>query len=141
MSLARPAYETSQDLENEDKVRRIIEGTWSCQVKKLPLRYMVDWAIFREQQLCAYAEFKQRSHRLGDYPTLILSHQKWVTGKTLANEAGVPFIVVVRFKDQLAYCETKQAASVSWAGREDRNDPQDLEPVVHIPHSKFKVIR
>jgi hypothetical protein len=141
MSLVRPIYETTKDLQNEEVVRQGIEFAWSCKVKKLPIRYEIDWALFRDNQLCAYAEFKQRSHRLGDYPTFILSHQKWVTGKTLANEANVPFLVIVRFKDQLAYCETKNAVSVSWAGREDRNDPQDLEPVVHIPHTSFKVIR
>lgn len=141
MSQARPIYETEQDLENEDKVRHVIEDVWSCRVQKLPIRYVVDWAVFREGSLKAYAEFKQRSHRLGDYPSLILSHQKWVTGKNLASEANVPFIVVVRFSNCLAYCETKNAASISWSGREDRNDPQDLEPVVHIPQSAFKVIK
>lgn len=138
--MTRPLYETEADLANEVDAQSVIESLWSCDIKKLPMRYLVDWAIFQEGKLRAYAEFKRRKHAMAKFDTLILSHHKWVAGKTLASEANVPFVVIVQFNDKLAFCETKHAAPISWSGRTDRGDQQDLEPVVHIPVSSFKVI-
>lgn len=136
----RPAYETEDDLRREQSVSNRLQAAWNCSIEKLPVRYEIDWAIYRDSNLKAFAELKCRNHPFGKYPSLMLSLMKWTTGKSLARHANVPFIIVAKFSDCLAYCETQQAAEIVWSGRKDRNDPQDLEPVVLIPKHQFKVI-
>lgn len=136
----RPRYETQGDLDNEMNVEGLLADMWGCEIRKLPVRYTVDWAVIRNDRLKAYAEFKQRRHPSTKYMTFMLSHLKWCEGRKLADEAGVPFLVIVRFEDGLFYHQAKSACEIGWGGRADRGDSQDMETVVYIPCSQFKRI-
>jgi hypothetical protein len=138
----RPLYESSKDLENEQSVAAALSQAWGCSLNKLPMSYHVDWVLESEGKLCAFAELKCRNNPRSKYPTLMLSLNKWVRGCELAKYSGVPFILVVRWSDGLFWIKhTDTPITTGIGGRHDRNDKQDIEPVVYINTEHFKEVK
>lgn len=136
----RPLYESSEDLANEQQVANFLSNKWKCKLKKLPMSYHVDWIVMRDEPE-AILELKCRKNESTRYTTLLLSLNKWMRGKELSKELGIPFIIVVRWTDGLFF-HTVGSATVKhgFGGRTDREDSQDVEPVVLIPVDTFKRI-
>jgi hypothetical protein len=135
----RPHNESSADLAVEREAAGDLERAWRCSVEKLsPTLYGVDWALYRQNRLVSFAEFKARGQK---YDTLLLSLGKVIHARALARGAGVPFIVVVRWPDGLFYWrDDNRNLSAMQGGRVDRGQSGDTEPVVHVPTSDFKLI-
>lgn len=136
----RPLYESSEDLANEQQVAKFLSEKWGCTFKKLPISYHIDWVVMRDKPQ-AFVELKCRKNESKKYPTLLLSLNKWMRGKELSKELGIPFIVAVKWTDGVFF-HTAGSADVSYGfgGRTDREDSQDIEPVVLIPVENFKRI-
>lgn len=136
----RPMYESREDLANEHQVAKFLSNKWKCKFNKLPISYHVDWIVIRDAPQ-AIVELKCRKNDSRKYPTLLLSLNKWMRGKELSKELGIPFIVVVKW-DNGIFFHTGGSAKVEYGfgGRTDREDSQDVEPVVLIPVSAFKEI-
>lgn len=142
----RPRYETHGDLENEQAVATAFCDRFGLRgVKLSESLYGIDWAFFKNTTLRAYGEVKCRTNPSALYPTYMLSAAKWSKGRTLALNAGVPFIVIVRFTDGIFYFTAKAGdpmpLEVKLGGRADRGDRFDQEPVIHIPMTKFTALR
>lgn len=137
----RPIYETPADaLVERATIDRFCKWVKAVAVK-LPRSYSVDWALVRGAGVVAWAETKRRRNRREDYPTLMLSLNKVREGVALAADTGSKFIVVVEWDDCVGWIEPDLAAlSVGIGGRKDRNDPADMEPVVHIPTGSFRLL-
>lgn len=148
--LPRPVYETQYDLSNEDLFRHEVEVSWRVELQKLPRRYVVDFAAFRDGQIKSIIEFKCRTISMTAYDTFGLSLHKWLHGARMAEELGVPFLLCVRWSDPVSafYKYEPMGANpivpTNWiapGGRKDRDDPEDQEVWVYIPISNFKEIR
>lgn len=136
-------YESENDKENEAEIIQMICNKWGVACRKLPIRYIVDYALFRDKQLSAFAEVKRRKNDSTKYPTLIISLFKLINASMLFRRADVPFLLVVGWNDRIGWWMMPndfQFDSVEWGGRNDRGDSQDMEPVVHIPIRKFKTL-
>lgn len=135
----RPLYETDKDFENEKRIKRQIEQEKEWKLTKLPKRYYLDFFAFtpRFGQLIAVLEVKRRHNTHDKYPDVILSLAKYMKGAEYADALNVDFLFVVQFNDGLYIHEggslTLQHLQITFGGRTDRNDPEDIEPVVHIP--------
>jgi len=106
------------------------------------MAYYIDWVFLRNQKPVAIAEVKCRTNPREQYPTLMLSLAKWMHGKQLAKELAVPFLVVIKWTDGIFWHEVTDKSLIShgFGGRTDRNDDQDVEPVVYIPINLFRKI-
>jgi|TARA_Y100000296_G_scaffold59472_1_gene68662 hypothetical protein len=134
--MARPMYERENDLDKEREVAEHLSKLWGYDFIKLPIRYNLDYMLFDSGGTAkAVAEIKCRGKK---YDTLILSLEKWNKGINYFKANGLEFILLVRWPDGLYYFKyCGNFFNIKWGGRKDRNDCQDMEPVVHIPSKEF----
>lgn len=130
-------YENSQTLSVEEATMDAVCKAWNLGRRKLPISYRIDWAVTDRNEPVAWAECKRRYNPHDQYPTLILSLAKYMHGMELAERTGLPFLIIVEFDDGIRFCKHEVMPPIVWGGRSDRGDPQDMEPMVDIPMSKF----
>ena len=137
-----PLYESDADRENEEAIIVKMTAGSGATWKKLPeQRYAVDFAIFRNDVLVAFAEVKRRRNNKATYDTLMISLSKMLSGRELAQAYGVRFLVGIGWDDATAYWKMPadwEPVIVNWGGRTDRSNALDEEPVVHIPVGWFR---
>lgn len=136
----RPTYESSGDRNNEIAISEHLSSIWNCNFKKLPMSYYIDWILMKDAGPVAVAEVKCRRNSSTQYDTLMLSLAKWMNGKRLAQELSVPFLIIVQWTDGLFYAKPESIITYGFGGRTDRNDSQDVEPMVYINIDQFKKI-
>jgi hypothetical protein len=130
-------HESQKDLVNERAVIDLLCKRWKCDSFKLPARlYELDFALHRDGVLKCFVEVKCRTNAQAAYPTLIIGLRKVVTGQMLAERAGVPFYLVIRWTDVIGYTSTF-SGEVRLGGRYDRGDDQDPDLWMHIPVTQF----
>ncbi len=137
----RPTYESPDDLAAEQEVADIIARRWSVDPVKMPMRFRIDYALFRDHdRLVAWAEVRCRSVSLDRYPTCILSVSKVKAGLRLAEAHCVPFLFIVRWTDAIGWIRPSLDLETGVCGRWDRNDPADRDQVVIMPINQFKLL-
>lgn len=137
----RPLYESALDLERERAVIEQLAWQKGVSYTKLPLDYRVDYALHQHRRISAIAEVKCRRNRSDVYPSLILSAKKFHAGLELSERMGVPFLVVAGWEDGIFYYKAgNEPLDYDIGGRVDRNDPQDVEIVVHLPVNRFQPV-
>lgn len=143
MAMTRPLYEKKENLELESGVAETLEQLWDCKAVKLSIKYGVDFALTRGNDVIAWAEIKCRDVEAGHYPSLLLSLDKWIAGNRLAVETGKGFLIVVRYLNGIFYVNTKDIIKpkIGFGGRTDRGDWQDQEPCVFIENKKFTFLK
>lgn len=138
--MSRPFYETSQDREKEREAINAVVGN-RFDICKLPTRYEIDFALFKDNQIKYWVEVKCRNVMSTRYETAMISSAKMIRGINLYQSTGAPFMVLFRWVDAIGTIriDSLEGITVQWGGRYDRNDPQDAEPVCHIPIKLFKI--
>lgn len=98
--------------------------------------------MLRDGKCRALSEIKVRRYsmeqmaRMGGF---MLSLHKWTAARTLADAAKVPFLVVVEAGgDIFWHTANGEHDGISFGGRTDRNDADDVEPVVLLKPHRFK---
>lgn len=139
---SRPFYETQEDLSREREVADEIARVWKCKVRKMPVSYRVDYALFSVNTLLAWLEIKCRRNAMKAYDTYMISADKIMSGLDLAHHANAPFLLVVKWSDGIGYTKITKLSDykIEFKGRDDRNDPNDMEPVAMIPIENFELI-
>lgn len=138
----RPMYESAFDRGNEVSVSDLLSKRWDCEFVKLPISYHVDWMLMRGKKSIAFAELKTRKVPSTQYPTLLLSLNKWIRGVELSKATGVPFIIIAKWTDGVFFFKPDFGPVLfGHGGRLDRNDSQDMEPVVFINVKDFKQVK
>lgn len=127
---SRPIYETPTDLANEQAVVDLLAAKWGCVFRKLPMQYRIDFMAFRDEKPVAVVEVKKRNAK---YPEMMISLQKVLSGLQLSEFLRVPFLMVYAFPGEIFYKQIEQGKfNVSWGGRKDRADAQDMEPMIML---------
>tara|TARA_R110000744_G_scaffold4565_5_gene16463 strand:+ start:4280 stop:4729 length:450 start_codon:yes stop_codon:yes gene_type:complete len=137
----RPIYEKSADISNEELVAEKLSKIWDFDNwKRNPPRYPIDISLMRDNHIKAFAEIKCRNVTSDTYNTYLLSSAKVMSAHTLTRATGLPCFLVVQWTDCLGWIdlETTEPLYVGWGGRIDRNDSQDMEPVMHYDILEFK---
>lgn len=131
----RPLYESQGDLSREARVAERLCQAWDCQSLKLPVQYRVDFAMLVNRKIKAWLEVKCRNSY---YDEMILSAAKFVTGQQLATSTNRPFVVAFGIGHDIYWRDcTHDQPELELGGRADRQDWQDMEPVVMLPLNKF----
>lgn len=137
----RPLYESATDVANETAVAKQLGDATGSVMKKNPKAYEIDWCAYKNGKLTAWVEIKCRKNAKDAYPTLLLSYKKIISGCLMTQFSGAAFILCVRFTDGVYFWKCPADVKdyrVDNGGRTDRNDSQDMEPVIHIPMREFK---
>jgi len=135
----RPRYERPRDLVNESKVAERMAQR-GIELRKLPISYRLDFAMFRDGKLRGFAEVKTRNNRHDSYPTLIISLGKVMAARQLAEVSETRSVLLVQYLDGLYWCNFATPFEVTMGGRWDRGDDDDVEPVAHFPIEAFKMV-
>lgn len=140
----RGFYETGLNLSLEREVANEVADAWRCKSVKMPKYYKCDSALVRGRLVKAFVEIKCRDVLPETYKTIILSVDKFTFLVEQDKATRLPCFLVVRFVDRsiryvrLAHLED---FSVEIGGRNDRQDSDDTEAVVHIPVDKMSVLK
>jgi hypothetical protein len=132
--------ETAEDLRHQNRAKHEIEIARQMTLVDLvaPL-YRVDWAMFnRNDDLRGFGEYKFRKQR---YDTTILGFRKWMTGVQLSEYSGVPFYLFVEWPEGLHWFKVDNGEEFPIKlGGSSRGQHGDIEPMVHIPSGRFKLL-
>lgn len=135
----RPLYETDWDLAQErELVSRFGDMTNSVPYK-LPISAHADYLMVRDREAKAVVEVKCRTNNRLAYDTYMISQHKF-EGLSSWERYGLTPILLVSWKDSVGYVKLPCLHQKSIGGRTDRGDAQDIEAVVHIAISEFKLI-
>lgn len=138
--MTRPFYENAQDRSKEREVIDLFCNRFGLSSDKLKPSLVVDYGLSKDGRLAYVAEVKVR-HK--SYSTMFISLAKvqhmreyvaWgVQARIIfALPEGV-YVQKLEFPGGLPAIQHE----IGIAGRKDRGDPDDLEPVVHFEFSKM----
>tara|TARA_R100000306_G_C4249968_1_gene79950 strand:- start:8 stop:439 length:432 start_codon:yes stop_codon:yes gene_type:complete len=142
VTLVRPIYETNDDLYRESSFIERLCTLWGFDSRKLPIKYKIDYALLRDRVIRAFLEVKIRKYTKDYFYAYMISMDKVETAQKHSRFAGVPTILAVKWQDDAGYVvlDTLKNFTIGFGGRADRDDKQDMEPIVYIPISQFKAI-
>jgi len=139
---SRPVYETDDDKDRQARAAARIEDAWGIKIISFPPLSSVDWLMISEKGTVAYAEFKCRKYKRSDFKNLILSTQKLKHAVYVGARTKCKLFLFVEWLDGIFYREITpdqfNGFSVKTGGRDDREDPKDIEDVFEIPTNSFK---
>ena len=143
--MIRPVYETEKDRKMEQAIINELSDAWKIFYQKLPIKHRLDFALLDDKKaVIAWAEVKRRDNDSTTYDTYMLSLDKYMSGMQLFKLTGLPFYMVVKFSDGLYYCEVSLLSyaqlNISFGGRTDRGDSQDVEPCIYFDSNLFKKV-
>jgi hypothetical protein len=138
----RPRYETEESLVQETQVLTLLCHHWECIAKKLPVRYELDYLLIRNRKAMGWLEIKVRAINYEYYPTYMISLGKVMAARKLTEATSLPSFLVVQWRDGKGYIRLDDLGEfeITMGGRTDREDDQDVEPVVLFPIQGFTQI-
>jgi hypothetical protein len=135
----RPVYENDESLLRERSVAQALANKWMVALRKLPKYYSADYLILSNNSPRAFCEIKCRDIS-SSFDTYRISLNKYIGLRTLSLNTGLSSLIVVQFKDNVILYHivtTDNDIPISYGGRTDRNDWQDIEPLAVLNYSQF----
>jgi len=142
--MTRPFYETAEDRKNERKLAHLIEVNYKCILRKMPIKLSLDFMEMRDGRAVAFVEARQRKTAMHRYPTYMLSLYKAMQARSLTMTTGLPCFLAVQWSDKAGIAQLPPAHEnmhVEMGGTTRRDDPQDIEPMVHFDIANFKELK
>jgi hypothetical protein len=139
--MTRPIYETQTDRNNERRLAAKIEKHYGCILSKMPMKLSLDFMAIRDGKAVAFIEARQRKIAMNTYPTYMLSLYKAMQARSLTMTTGLPCFLAVQWTDKAGIAKLPPAHEnmhVEMGGTTRRDDPQDIEPMVHFDIANFK---
>lgn len=124
------------DTEREDRVARLIEKAWKCEVFRTGYQDDLDFFLLRNGRTEAVAELKNRNVPSDHYETIFLSRHKWDALHRAAWGHEIEAFYLVAFTDGVFYIRLDKIdpRNVKPGGRSDREDaPNDWEMMILVP--------
>ena len=138
-----PLYETAEDRLQEDSVSDQLKASWGLDIWSFPpCATTGDLLLGKDGMLRAICEVKRRYNSINKYETYIVSRSKLERVAAMAAALNTKGLLVVQFDDVLVWHDAMGALTCDtrWGGRYDREDPNDLELMVHIRIDKLKLV-
>ena len=139
--MTRPTYETQTDRNNERRLAAKIEKHYGCILSKMPMKLSLDFMAIRDGKAVAFIEARQRKIAMNTYPTYMLSLYKAMQARALTMTTGLPCFLAVQWTDKAGIAQLPPENNdmhVEMGGTTRRDDPQDIEPMVHFDIANFK---
>lgn len=140
----RPIYETEDDRRRQAiAVGVLADASNSVAVPTSPLSGW-DYELHRDGKPVAIVEVKCRRCSRDTYPTYMVSRMKVEKLRDAALGMGIAGGLLVRWEDSLGWLRVDNTPPSGWqtatGGRIDRNDPLDIERVIHFPITAFRLL-
>lgn len=150
--MTRPRYETETDIANERRVIRIFTANLGgprsvIEPVKLDDRHAADYMLLKMGQddhgtRVGFVEIKTRNFAFGTFNTHYIAELKWrkLIGMV---ELGFDVFAIFALTDATYWYKLTgvETVEIKVAGRTDRGDPRDTEPIVHVPAKWFTKLR
>jgi hypothetical protein len=143
----RPIYEREEDVKQELEIMNNLKDKWKFEYNKLPIKYTLDYVMYRDRKAMAFCEIKCRNMTTQtneNYGGFLIALNKWVAAKNLCDATGLPFILIFRLTDGDYYSSITDFSIhkgvFCYPPRNDRGDWQDQEPGVRLDVNMFKKI-
>lgn len=139
----RTLYENEASKQDEERIAALCEREWECKFHKLPIKNRIDFALTTEDGLIAYAEVKKRKNSVKTYKTWLISLDKWMHAKLIAESSnGVGMLFIVEFDEGIFWFRQDEVVyRVGVGGRTDRKDEFDRELCVFVNVDQFKPLK
>ena len=151
--MARPIYESIDDISNEERLAEHLMLRWELDGwKRNPPMYPIDISFMKDGVIKGFAEIKCRNCSADTYKTYMISASKVIAAQSLTKATGLDCYLVVKWTDSLGWISFGSGEEVvdprpgiistkfvAWGGRSDRQDPQDMEPVIHFDIDDFRM--
>jgi|TARA_R110002020_G_scaffold38621_3_gene115864 hypothetical protein len=144
--MPRKTYENKKTLASESGFGKDLERYFKVVLRKLPIQYGIDCIALDPRNLKPkfFTELKNRYCSKDTYPTYIISLSKFLKAKELYRSLHLETFLCVKWKDASGYVSLSELpdeeVDISFGGRYDRNDWQDVEPLLNIHIGKFTII-
>lgn len=139
----RKLYESPENLEKERAVALFLEEKWKCEAVKMPIKYGLDYTFRRNKELVGFCEIKCLNYELSQFDTMsngyFISLGKFMSAKSLVEFTKLPFFLVLNTIDGIYYRKFTEFDNLKFTvnGRKDREDWQDVEPMVLLETALF----
>lgn len=145
MSMNRPIYESEEDRVNEQALADYLAERHDLLMYKMPIKLHLDYFATRGGRGVGFFEMRRRKVNMHQYDTMMLGMHKIQSAHNLTAATGLPCFFVVQWNDAKGICRIPPEEHVSvrwdWGGHNNRNDPQDMEPVAYWDISAFKELK
>lgn len=144
--MSRILYEKPENLEKERAVALFLEDKWKCEAVKMPIKYGLDFTFRRNKTLIGFGEIKCLNYNLIDFDRMsggyFISLGKFMSAKSLVEFTKLPFFLILNTLDGVYYRKFTNFDGLNFTvnGRKDRNDWQDVEPMVLLETCLFTKI-
>ena len=144
--MSRPLYENLTNLANEREVALYLEEIWKCEAVKLPIKYGLDYSFRRNNTLFGFCEIKCLNYELSQFDRMsggyFISLNKFMSAKSLVEFTSLPFFLILDLPDGIWFRQFVKFDNLKFVvnGRKDRDDWQDVEPMVLLETNLFKKI-
>ncbi len=140
--MSRPIYETLDHINGEVDVMKEYARLKDLTYQKLPKLSHFDYVVLScEGEPCCYmVEIKIRECSVDSFRNYMLSMKKIEAAKHL-EAAGFKAYILVRWSDATGMARMINYSYEGVGGRNDRNDPQDIEPVAYFDIKKSFAVR
>jgi len=136
--MSRQMYENEATKARERSLAEIVESKWNCELNKVSIKYRVDCLAMRDNTPVSWIELRCRENTKDQYPTLMISLAKVQGAKSLAQDTGLPVLLVVEWTDCVAFVDLANVGfTLGFGGRNQMRDWQDREPVCYIDTKEF----
>lgn len=143
-----PLMETAKDRQNEQRVAKILEDLFDCEVLTTPTDFEYDFVgvveVDGEDEAVFVGELKCRDIEPFQYPDVFLSKDKREDVERTAKDVGAIPVYIVKFKDGSIWIaelgEDKDFGRVQTIGRNDRGLKKDKEPGYKVKKKHFEKI-
>lgn len=134
-------YENQETKAHEAAVAARAARVVDASFQKFPISYQIDGWFAHGGKPVRLVEIKCRTYHRDDFETFMIDASKIEAGLRWAKLMDVPFVLIVQWTDQccaLVVTDDTDISDVQWGGRADRQDQNDMEPVIHFKQAKFK---
>lgn len=139
--MARTQYETEKDRIRQREVADALQNVWKCTCHEMPYSYILDFIAMRGGKALAFIEVKCRKRAYEGAHSVGVALRKLLAADAYERATGLPSFFAVRFMlcGTVAYTklEKRESIGIGIGGRTDRNDKDDVEPMIYIPISDF----
>lgn len=144
--MAVPIFETKTDRYHQTAAAFRVRRHFDCELIQTEesLHLAWDYEFYRDRELVGLGGYKRRHYWRNSFNTYAVSHQDYRKLCAAAAEHGVPCAVFVEWNgDDIGFVDTRRVNEddVRPGGRSPRpGSIRDLEPMLHIPIRRFKVV-
>jgi hypothetical protein len=142
--MARPTYETDGHLESERRVVEAIQAMHGVTLVKTPKYYHIDFCVVDlRNKVVGWVEIRNKTFPRRKFDSFYTSLEKYLSVAKMGHLTGLPAYIACEWTDGTFFKQVNHGDArkypVTVGGRtvNSRNDPDDIEPVIHIPVDDF----